>query len=169
MTPSPTTPASAGLEADLHCLNCGYNLRGLDAAGLCPECGEPVADTLRGDWLIDAAPAWTSGLASGMGLLLVAFALWLGMFGAFTGGVDVGSVVWPAGTLLASLVAGVGYWLLTAREPGGRERPGMTLRQLARVLLMSHVALSLLAAAFVLAELSIDWAVIYGVGHLVGL
>jgi len=32
----------------LRCVQCKYNLRGLDVIGVCPECGRPVADSLRG-------------------------------------------------------------------------------------------------------------------------
>jgi hypothetical protein len=34
-----TAPAD---DLDVRCLRCEYNLRGLDRAGNCPECGEPI-------------------------------------------------------------------------------------------------------------------------------
>ena len=35
------------VEYDLYCANCKYNLRTLRKAGLCPECGTPVANSLE--------------------------------------------------------------------------------------------------------------------------
>jgi uncharacterized repeat protein (TIGR04138 family) len=35
------------IEADLHCHNCGYNLRTLAVDQLCPECGGRIAETLK--------------------------------------------------------------------------------------------------------------------------
>lgn len=32
---------------DLHCVSCRYNLRALKLTGRCPECGKPVAATLK--------------------------------------------------------------------------------------------------------------------------
>lgn len=39
-------PAEAQVVGDVHCVSCGYNLRGLRARGNCPECGSRVADSL---------------------------------------------------------------------------------------------------------------------------
>jgi rubrerythrin len=36
---------------DIHCRNCGYNLRTLSTGGVCPECGESVAVSTRRDLL----------------------------------------------------------------------------------------------------------------------
>jgi hypothetical protein len=35
------------IERDLLCARCGYNLRGLSAEGLCPECGKHIGETLE--------------------------------------------------------------------------------------------------------------------------
>jgi hypothetical protein len=50
--PSPDSAATQGtaaapIGADRACMKCGYNLRGLDPAGRCPECGVAVAESLR--------------------------------------------------------------------------------------------------------------------------
>ena len=57
---------------DAPCLNCGYNLRTLLTTGLCPECGQPVMPSLRGDLLRFAPPRWVRGLARGTLLILIA-------------------------------------------------------------------------------------------------
>ena len=36
-------PANAQVIGDLGCIHCGYNVRGLRASGLCPECGSRIA------------------------------------------------------------------------------------------------------------------------------
>jgi hypothetical protein len=38
---------ASNIDADLHCINCDYNLRGLHEDGRCPECGHPIAATTR--------------------------------------------------------------------------------------------------------------------------
>ncbi|MCA9295569.1 MAG: hypothetical protein KC983_03610, partial [Phycisphaerales bacterium] len=47
-------PAMVDMPAtaeDQHCLQCGYALRGQSTAGMCPECGTPVARSMHGDLL----------------------------------------------------------------------------------------------------------------------
>ena len=44
-------PALPALASDLACRKCGYHLRGLPTNGMCPECGTPVAISLRGPLL----------------------------------------------------------------------------------------------------------------------
>ena len=39
-------PANAQVIGDLGCIHCGYNVRGLRASGLCPECGSRIAESL---------------------------------------------------------------------------------------------------------------------------
>ena len=39
-------PEHAMIADDLHCLGCGYNVRGLRVHGRCPECGRAVRDSL---------------------------------------------------------------------------------------------------------------------------
>jgi len=35
------------VDCDLSCVSCGYNLRTLSLAGVCPECGQPVFKSIR--------------------------------------------------------------------------------------------------------------------------
>ena len=35
--------ASGTIAADVPCIQCGYNLRGLDFEGRCPECDQPIS------------------------------------------------------------------------------------------------------------------------------
>lgn len=50
------------LETDILCEHCGYGLNGLPDTGLCPECGEPIADSTTADRR--TLPPWESGEGS---------------------------------------------------------------------------------------------------------
>ncbi len=60
-----------GIEEDIACMGCGYNLRGLLADGKCPECGGAIAPSLErrpfGGWSLGRL-RW---IRRGMTLLLV--------------------------------------------------------------------------------------------------
>ncbi len=44
---NPESELKASVDRDVSCVTCGYNLRGLQEDGKCPECGEKVSDTLE--------------------------------------------------------------------------------------------------------------------------
>ena len=60
-----------GASADLHCVGCGYHLRGLAEDGTCPECGTAVARSMRGDLLSAADPAWMRRVYRGQTLMVI--------------------------------------------------------------------------------------------------
>lgn len=68
--PSSSAPrpvaGTAVMGTDLACIPCGYNLRGLPAAGACPECGTPVADAVFERRLLFADRAWLRQTAQGL-------------------------------------------------------------------------------------------------------
>ena len=75
-------PSSAVLETDAPCGECGYNLRGLPADSICPECAHPIADSLKVDLYPlgtgrDLRYLWWGLLAAGVAYLLwLAYRLW---------------------------------------------------------------------------------------------
>jgi len=74
----PASAAAAGgpfVEHDLPCLACGYNLRGLALAGLCPECAAPVTRSRAGNLLKNREPGWVGRVALGLRLVAVAFTI----------------------------------------------------------------------------------------------
>ena len=54
-------PPHATVTDDVPCVNCGYNLRAARAAGVCPECGQSVSDSL---WALARPDQVASGLRS---------------------------------------------------------------------------------------------------------
>jgi len=56
---------SALCSSALLCQRCGYDLRGLDAAGRCPECNAPISAALHGEQVEFADPQWLQRLAKG--------------------------------------------------------------------------------------------------------
>ena len=54
--------AQGEVSIDLPCFHCHYNLRTQTTEARCPECGQPVADSLRGDYLWLADPRWLQRL-----------------------------------------------------------------------------------------------------------
>lgn len=138
----------AGLIAeDLPCRHCGYNLRTLSPKVQCPECGTAVGQSVHGDYLRYADPAWVRGLATGAMLVLVAIALRVlesgviaglmmmqDKFPRWTNVLDIGS----------SFIGGIGFWLMTAADPSSTEIPGrQSLRKSARIFLMLWFCLAM--------------------------
>ena len=144
---SQTAPGDAcggGAPAVVLCRKCGYDLRGCDAAGRCPECGTPVALSATPDLLRFADPAWASKLGRG-----VRFILW-GTLAAIVSAV-VASAVFGE-TLLGNVVATAGTfvhlygaWLLTEPDPSsvGRDET-LNVRKLVRVAFAAYLAATLL-------------------------
>jgi hypothetical protein len=59
------------IDSDLHCIHCGYNLRGLTSASRCPECGRYATDSIRGSTLYRSRPAALRTIANGLFLLAI--------------------------------------------------------------------------------------------------
>jgi len=79
---SPVNPESLRIAnpftiaEDRACASCGYNLKGLRADGLCPECGRPIHARRKNiprytDNLIHAPTLWLAGFALGSSLLFL--------------------------------------------------------------------------------------------------
>ncbi len=124
------------VDRDVQCVSCGYNLRGLGLAGVCPECGCPVEHSLHGDWLRYADGRWTKQILRGLRWAMVsrdAFAITIvgaiimAVIGFITTGGDADSPAAPAlrfaivalGAAIGLLPIGVtyGFWLASSPEP----------------------------------------------------
>jgi hypothetical protein len=90
------------LAADVYCVSCGYNLRGLKRSGPCGECGVPIKYSLTGSRLSYADPAWINRLRAGTACLALSLPwLWF-----------------PPAWLLFSY----GLWCVSAPDPAQARR-----------------------------------------------
>ena len=112
--------------AQLACIRCGYDLRGLSLDADCPECGLAVhrsAAAASGTGLADAPPPWVGTVAAGA---IVAAAAYLAPFGmAALNAYNLLDRVWWARLvvlLLILLIHAVAAFLITVPEPGPRRR-----------------------------------------------
>ncbi len=134
-----TLDVNGRLAEDIDCRACGYNLRGGDPQGTCPECGAAVGFSLVGDLLKFADPVWVRTLAAGSGWIIASVVVTIAVALLFiavaiaaggSGGDDVIQIMLLA--MLLPLAVGLyGYWLVTTPEPTEREHP-RPLRQWAR-------------------------------------
>ncbi|MBN1514655.1 MAG: hypothetical protein JXB13_21750 [Phycisphaerae bacterium] len=113
------------LDQDTPCVACGYNLRGLESGGRCPECATPVAQSLQGHLLRFADRRWFRRIRIGVALLIWFSALScvyypLIMMRAVAGSsILLGAVARHAKFLLVLMqIAGLaGTFLITSAEP----------------------------------------------------
>ncbi len=166
-----------GLAEDIACRKCGYNLRGLRTEGVCPECGTAVGRSLYGDFLRYCDPAWVKTLAKGMNWILAGIII--GVVTGCTGGAGTafGSMrfartpdltAWAI-ALPGTLVALIGYWLVTTRDPAHSDKEKvLSARRLVRV--AQIVGLLAGPALLLIRSISITFAMGLGaVGSIVSL
>lgn len=121
------------LRVDLPCVKCRYNLRGLDVATRCPECGQPISNSTGPPRLAFSDPKWLARVQRGLTMLLVTAALslvvWKLLFLMFH------SLVWSAtGGVVTHMLWMVGLFLATTRDASVPEGRRLTLcRRAARV------------------------------------
>ncbi|MCK4342327.1 MAG: serine/threonine protein kinase, partial [Phycisphaerae bacterium] len=129
----------ATLAFDIPCVRCQYNLRGLAAKGKCPECGEPIANSLRPERLLFADRRWLGRVLRGQTIILVsvgAFILGLAAYILISGlvpwrtgeeGLPAAFIVWECFGLLAALLLTVGAWLSVGAKHAGHLSPGQRI------------------------------------------
>lgn len=151
------------IAADLPCVGCSYDLRGLEPTGNCPECNAPVALALRSDALCFAPVEWLKHIRSGLLLLIIATAgvpaHLFASFRLFPYDEHTQACVITGGLVILSGVAAIGSFRATARIAAGSATPiaESPTRRLARVATATNVAAALLLGAGELTGLGARW------------
>lgn len=154
---NPARDDDGRLDTDLTCIQCEYNLRGQLPEGTCPECGAPVAESMRSDRLSQANPHWLRKLRrSTTWLMLGGFSVLLfscfngGSWAVFTGSGSLPRLIGLAVNFAQAALFCIGYWLLTEPEPGVL-RPRLS-RPITRWTMIPGYALSIPALLFEFAQ-----------------
>lgn len=139
--------ASAIVDHDRPCVRCSYNLRGAWVGGACPECGEAVASSLRGELLQHSSAEYLRTLLRGLrfvlnGLLAMVLVITASIVASvLRAGPGVQLLLAIAQVLVSGAIL-LGYWLLTTPDPryvGSTEAPD-TARRVVRVAVVVQVA-----------------------------
>jgi Flp pilus assembly protein TadD len=134
-----TTVAAASAEtitANVQCVRCGYNLRGLTPEKICPECGTPVGRSVHSNLLRYSDPHWLGKLRLGAALVL-----WNIVIAILLGGAAITFTLWRfppmAEAIGSSIAAALVLWaiiLVTTREPRiSHPEDPVTLRRFVRL------------------------------------
>ncbi len=145
------------------CYKCGYALAGLPLTGLCPECGTPVAESMRGVLLQFASPEYIRTVREGYAWVLNGILASI-VIGVLVAGVGVAAAIarttWLTGvgftlasngvTTLVGIAILYGYIKLTEPDPQftGTEKPD-SARNVVRIAAGAQVAISLAALMIV--------------------
>jgi len=138
------------MDADLPCVQCGYNLRTQLPDGDCPECGRLIDDTLRLAQLFTRDPRWLSRMARSMSWTIVSLSCLALATGVGTGYMiallfnrSMISLMWSAPILITGLIiALVAFWGLTSPDSlvVHRERR-LSTRRIARAGLLGGIGI----------------------------
>jgi len=144
------------------CLSCGYDLKGLASAGVCPECNSPVIRSLYGNLLRYASLDYLKTLKQGCLIVELSFAasiilggLGIAMAAAssfLVGFARAGEFLSAGAEALAAAISLVGWWIFTTPDPGLLgEDAGTNSRKVLRFALIG-------GALFALAKFSLTFA-----------
>jgi hypothetical protein len=118
------------LDRDLACVRCGYQLRGCQVTGRCPECGVAVAYSLGDRRLAFSEPGYVKTLARAMTFQLLLAAAWVvALFGLVA--LPDAAVIVP---VILNCLGLASVWMLTVPDARPRETSAdSTVRQLLRL------------------------------------
>ncbi len=137
------------------CFKCSYDLRGLRMDGNCPECGTPVADSLRGILLQFADKEYIAQITSGVSLvlnaiLLTVVAMVLNIAATAIGaasGFAPGNVQLIVSIMMFGLaiMSCIGYFRFATPDPGftGTEYPD-TARRIIRFVVVIQIVIAVI-------------------------
>jgi hypothetical protein len=165
MDTAPAIPEalSPEIDADLPCSRCDYNLKGLPADDAnCPECGQPIARTLRFG-LIHSDPAWLRRQAAAVPWLAALCINRISRPDFLYPNFPVAAYIGHALNIMAAGLALFACWQLStsdARSTEGADGDGSIRRGLR---LAAVVLLGLNVAAFPLFHRAPTWLLSYAV------
>ncbi len=149
------------LNVNIACINCGYNLRTLEPAGVCPECGAPVMPAVREQALRFTSVRWITHCAEGAATILATFRLSLAMLALFVALVGLALLIDNQTMLVAlpfmlipawvmvgvlTLIGTLGMTSRDPRQPPSRRRMD-TRRSLRRLPLMAVLLFVVMVAS----------------------
>lgn len=158
----PIASEKALIDRDLPCVRCGYNLRTISTAGICPECSCPVTTTLN-DSLYAADHRWLRRMRTGTATMFVADLCLMGFFCIyFSATLFFGALPHAGIALLVLGPAGLAFWVfgawrITTRQPGFSRRN--ILWWITRLAAISGVPLALLLALLASMPFAYAWLV----------
>ncbi len=157
----PDEDAGRVIDRDVACASCGYNLRGLAPDGRCPECGAPIANSLRGNTLSSCDPRWLGRLRLGADLIRVGMIVSVGLVLAvvITSGMPpLRTWILLAFQVIATGLMIAGTWLLTLPEiREDSKSPGAKARWRCRGMLFAVLALDVYLIIIVLVHATGFW------------
>ena len=144
-------------NTDVACVGCGYNLRGLEVSGKCPECGLDISRSLHGDQLVFSSVEYLGALCRGIRLIFAALVarvliIVIGIVVGLLIGINADSISPGVESLAMGLAALadaavaivliVGWWLFSTPDPSiTSANTGDTARKFVRItVLISGVA-----------------------------
>ena len=155
---APDIPASV-LDSK-PCLSCGYDLKGLSSAGVCPECNAPVLRSLQGDLLQYASLGYLKTLKQGCLIVEISFAAsiilgGLGIAGAISsaallGSARAGEFIAAGAEALGATIGLLGWWIFSSQDPGlTGEDVGANARKILRIALIGAAVTALVKLCLV--------------------
>jgi hypothetical protein len=138
------------VTAATKCIRCSYTLSGLAAAGVCPECGCRIDESLHPYLLALAPRSHLRVMRRGLGWIVAGLLIlaagevgpWVAPGAALGGGVTGYLAMVFAPALVGAALMVVGYWLFTSPE---HQSPGLPAPIDARLLLRSSAFVQLAA------------------------
>ncbi len=163
----------APIETDQPCARCGYNLRGLMPNGQCPECGSSIAQSLQGNFLRFADPAWIDKLRLGTTLMLWnIIIIVVALIGAsvLTSALRLPPIVLAIIGLIGSAIGVAAAILVTSQEPAVMQTEDpVTLRRVVRLAAVRSFLGDGVQMAGEFTGLALVFAIVGGVLSLAGL
>lgn len=166
-----TPPQSPIVNDQSTCYKCSYALRGLSLNAVCPECGAPVSESMRGILLQYSSPEYIASLRTGHSfvlngiLLLIVVSLLTGVGAAVAGAmganINTASTIGAGLNVVTSAIVFFGYLKITEPDPrfAGTGDPTQA-RSLVRI--MAIISIVLGVASFFLQALSMGGGIAVG-------